>query len=382
MTGNIASASSLNVSGAGPKTLHIPSLDSQHEAHTSRLYSLHVAEHYIISGSADRTVRLWLKNTCQLALPPLLGHEGAVTAVELSEELGLGISGDSKGVMILWRLRDGHMMQRLEAHEDVVQALTVRGTTLVSTSRDLSAKVWQVKGGKAQSENSSEASGAMTGDVEIDLELRHTFRGHTMNVADAHISHDGEYVYTTSGDRSLRVWDLETGECVHGYEGLASMLRFQLIHEGRGTTVVGAGTDSTVRVYDVDIQDGTCAELACLEGHTGVVRSVDIIRGPSGSSKGVGEDWKIVSAGYDGTVKVWGRREEAGALLDWGCVETLSFSDEMLTPVTDFNHQELTEEGFVIVKNIPNRVMDMQVDGRWIYCCGEGAEIVAWELHV
>jgi F-box and WD-40 domain protein 1/11 len=214
---------------------------------------------------------------------------------------------------------------------------------------------------------------------EVELELRHTLSGHAMNVAAAQISLDGRYMYTASGDRSLRIWDLESGTCVKKLDGVASMLQFQLIQGGRGTTVLGACTDSTVRLYKINMEDGTCTVKSCLEGHMNVVRSVKIF-GDFRGRRGAGKDWKIVSVSYDGTVKIWGRTEEKEESLGWECVKTLSFSDEVLTPFTVLNHQEVTDEGFVNVKHVPSKVLDVQVDGTWVYCCGEGAEILAWEL--
>tara|TARA_R110002003_G_scaffold124_19_gene11344 strand:- start:4558 stop:4896 length:339 start_codon:yes stop_codon:yes gene_type:complete len=77
------------------------------------------------------------------------------------------------------------------------------------------------------------------------------------------------------------------------------MAAFKIRETMAGTLLLGACTDSKVRLYNVK----TGAELACLEGHTNVVRSVQFTEKEVGK---IGRECnRIVSASYDGTVRVW-----------------------------------------------------------------------------
>ncbi|CAL8070942.1 unnamed protein product [Calicophoron daubneyi] len=72
---------------------------------------------YLVTGSRDRTVKLWLYNTRQLQvlgekatdlpspLVTLIGHESEVTSVSISAELGLVISGSKCGTCLLHTTR-------------------------------------------------------------------------------------------------------------------------------------------------------------------------------------------------------------------------------------------------------------------------------------
>lgn len=335
-----------------PKPFLIPGPDNQDDAHTSRIYAVRASPNYIVSASADGSVRIWSKRLRSLALPPLLGHERAVLAIEVSEPLDIIFSSDSGGNILLWRLSDGKLLQSVQAHEDSVLKLAWDGRYVVSASRDCTAKIWKF--------------GAVGSAPNI-MELKHTLVGHATAVIDVLMA-DGCAV-TSSGDRSVRFWDLDSGVCTRTIEGLASMTRIQIVEGVVGPILVGACTDGNVRVYEIASVD----LIACLVGHTNLVRSLKVFR-----AEGQGcVPWVITSASYDGTVRVW--VAESHAMTSWVCANVLSFSDAVVSSFCDLE-QELVEEDFVKIRMQEHRVMDMAIDGTGIYCCGEGAEIVGWDF--
>lgn len=72
-------------------------------------------------------------------------------------------------------------------------------------------------------------------------------------------------VVSGSTDRTLRVWNAETGECIHVLQGHASTVRCLAMHENK---VVSGSRDGTLRVWDV--KQGLC--LSVLIGHAAAVR--------------------------------------------------------------------------------------------------------------
>src|SRR5207253_6853636 len=64
-------------------------------------------------------------------------------------------------------------------------------------------------------------------------ELRQ-FKGHTLPVNSLAISADGSQALSGSGDRTLRLWDVETGQHIRSFEGHTAPVRCVAIsHDGQ-----------------------------------------------------------------------------------------------------------------------------------------------------
>jgi small GTP-binding protein len=95
---------------------------------------------------------------------------------------------------------------------------------------------------------------------------------------------------TAHRDGTIRLWDLEAGECTKILSGhAASANAVRVMPDGRHA--VSAAEDQTIRIWDLEI--GTCTGV--LEGHRADVLDIDI--SPEGSL--------IASAGFDNMVRLW-----------------------------------------------------------------------------
>ncbi|TIB37955.1 hypothetical protein E3P86_01957 [Wallemia ichthyophaga] len=99
---------------------------------------------------------------------------------------------------------------------------------------------------------------------------------------------NGTIVVSGSCDRHVRVWDAESGLCLHTLSGHTSTIRCVKVIPGKPIAVSGS-RDATIRVWN--IENGTLIHI--LQGHQHSVRSLDV----SGD--------KIVSGSYDCTSKLW-----------------------------------------------------------------------------
>jgi WD40 repeat protein len=101
---------------------------------------------------------------------------------------------------------------------------------------------------------------------------------------------DGLRAVTASSDKTVRVWNLDTGVCLQTFWGHTDYVSSVALHAD-GRRVVTVGLDRTVRVWNLDT--GAC--LKTLGGHTDRVRSVAIH--PDGR--------RAVTGSEDGTMRVW-----------------------------------------------------------------------------
>ncbi len=117
-------------------------------------------------------------------------------------------------------------------------------------------------------------------------------KGHADRVNGAAITPDGTKIISCSSDNVLKLWDMETGECLATLAGhTRAVISVAAAPDGR--TVVSASADNTINVWDVPSGE----RRRTLEGHTDIVSVAAI--SPDGRV--------IVSGSMDGTLKAWDR---------------------------------------------------------------------------
>ena len=57
------------------------------------------------------------------------------------------------------------------------------------------------------------------------LQCLHTLTGHTGGVWSSQMSECGSFIVSGSTDRTVRVWDVATGRCLHNLQGHTSTVR-------------------------------------------------------------------------------------------------------------------------------------------------------------
>ena len=144
---------------------------------------------YVLSGSHDRTLRLWDLSTGQPRLT-LTGHTGPVLAVRILPDGCHALSGSTDGTLRLWELTTGQPSRVFAVHNSPVYALAVTadGRRALSGSRDGTLKLW---------------------DLSTDQPLL-AFSGNESFVCAVAITPDGRQAISGFSDGNLKTWDLRT----------------------------------------------------------------------------------------------------------------------------------------------------------------------------
>ena len=158
----------------------------------------------------------------------------------------------------------------LEGHLNAVRgcAMSADGRLAVSASDDRTLRVWDVASG----------------------ETVHILTGHSGRVRGCAMSADGRLAVSASDDRTLRVWDVASGESLQVFTGHSSPANACAIStDGRWT--ISASLDHTLRLWDV----ASGESLQVFTGHTGPVNGC-----------AMSADGRLaVSASDDRTLRVW-----------------------------------------------------------------------------
>jgi guanine nucleotide-binding protein subunit beta-2-like 1 protein len=173
----------------------------------------------------------------------------------------------------------------LKGHTDwVSQIVTIHDNPniVVSASRDKSLIVWGLgEGDRALSEH-----------VVVGKPLR-ALRGHAHFVSDVSISSDGQYALSGSWDKSLRLWDLHTGQTTRRFASHTKDV-LSVAFSADNRQIVSGSRDRTIKLWNTLAQ---CKHTIVDECHTDWVSTVRF--SPSVTNPA------IISGGWDGVVKVW-----------------------------------------------------------------------------
>ena len=176
----------------------------------------------------------------------------------------------SRSIPPVEEARESSKVISLLGHADSILACAISpdGRRLVSGSHDRTLKLWNLESGHCL----------------------YTLQGHADWVLACAVTPDGRRLVSGSNDRTLKVWDLESGDCLRTLEGHTAGVRACAISPD-GRRLVSGSDDCTLKVWD--LESGHC--LRTLEGHTAGVRACAI--SPDGRC--------LVSGSDDCTLKVW-----------------------------------------------------------------------------
>ncbi|KAL5962205.1 Guanine nucleotide-binding protein subunit beta-2-like 1 [Taenia solium] len=170
----------------------------------------------------------------------------------------------------------------LDGHSDWVTQIATNAQhpeLLLSSSRDKTLIIWELQ-------NQQGKSGV----------AKHALRGHNHFVSDVVMSSDGQFAISGSWDKTLRLWNLTTGQTATRFTGhTGDVLSVAFSADNR--QIASGSRDRTAKLWNTL---GVCKYTFDNEGHTDWVSCVRFSPNM--------ETPLIVSCGWDKVVKVWNQR--------------------------------------------------------------------------
>ncbi len=278
------------------KTLREGRLIRSIEGHADFITSISVTPdgRFAVSGSRDRTVRVWTLAT-GASLRELKGHRGSVSCVAVSPDRSFALSGSWDRTLRLWALATGECLKVFKEHDDYVRtvAITPDGRFGISGSTDTTLRLWYLSPGRHA--EGFEGLIVPLEDAYREAELTtakclRVFRGHTSDVVAVAVSADGRYALSGSWDTSLRFWSLTQGKCLEVLKGHTHYVTSVALSPD-GRLALSGSRDGTVRFWSVARKK--CVRI--MHGHDGYVTSVAMT-----------PDRRFaISGGWDHTIRIW-----------------------------------------------------------------------------
>ncbi|ESZ91159.1 putative F-box and WD40 domain protein [Sclerotinia borealis F-4128] len=277
--------------------------------HLDSIYCLQFDESKIITGSRDRTIRVWdLKTyTCTLVIgppgvvndsstmtasdgtlqhhatgpnqkryaqtkPPMVSfpvhHDASILCLQYDDEIL--VTGSSDSTCIVYDIKKGYKpMMRLRHHTAAVLDVAFDDRYIVTCSKDVTICIWDRRSGELIKQlrghsgpvNAVQMRGntivSCSGDFRVKLWNIDTgknireFSGHTKGLACSQFSEDSKYIASAGNDKVIRIWDANTGECLKKIPAHDNLVRSLHIDSASGRLISGS-YDQDIKVWDME----------------------------------------------------------------------------------------------------------------------------------
>jgi WD40 repeat protein len=186
------------------------------EGHTSWVYSVCTDGQRIVSGSYDKTVRIWSCHTRQLIRPIKVDY--IVYAVALSKDrIAAAVGSD-----VYVETGDRIVLMKGHSRDVLTVAFSSDGSLIASGSEDKTIRIWDAQAGK-----------------EI-----HRLIGHTDYVRSVAFSPDSLWIASASDDTTVRVSSSKTVKLT-GHRNWVRSVAFSI----DGSQIISGSDDRTIRIW-------------------------------------------------------------------------------------------------------------------------------------
>lgn len=203
---------------------------------------------YILTAG-DRIIRMW--DISAKLTKTFKGHVTHVWSFDVDNNEKRLVSGSYEDKIKVWDMLEAKELMSIQGHEKGKSVLSVcfspDGNHIASGSLDRTIRIWN----------------AQTG------EQTHIIRGHSGNIFDLEFTPDSKYLLSASDDKTIKIWDLSTSTSVRTLKGHQdAVMSISISPDGKH--ILSASIDKTIILWNAT--DGK--NLYCFNEHSGKVHAV------------------------------------------------------------------------------------------------------------
>jgi len=269
----------------------------------------------LVTCSSDLFIKVWDTQNDWKNVKTMAGHDHTVSSARFMPGDQFIVSASRDRTIRVFDVSSTHLVRTISGHSDWVRYVepSADGKFLVSGSNDQTARLWD----------------PLTGEMKME------FRGHDhiieiavfvpavaypairelagLPASDRSIK-PASYIATASRDKTIKLWDCQTGQMLRNLAGHDNWVRALVFHPS-GKFLLSAGDDYTIRVWE--LSTGRCMKVVQAHGHfvttlawgRRAVASTETNTNGSGTANTADSTPKFVNVvatgSVDQTIKVW-----------------------------------------------------------------------------
>jgi serine/threonine protein kinase/WD40 repeat protein len=276
-------------------------LGTQH-AHFDRIFAMvNVDDHTVWTSSKDGTVRVWSSRHALPKLKQKIRLKGMLAPCLLVVDRQMVWAGTSNGRLLVFDTRTGKLRKQVKLDVPVVQCMVLTPDLVWVGADRMILRVHP---------RNYKVHGFVQGHKRV---------VHSMVVC-------GDTVWSCSSDKSIRVWDQVTAQCLNVLEGHTGRV-FTLLAEG-DQYVWSAGWDTSLIVWNAQTR---VFAIEHRDSHSDAVSTLCLVRGRTKTTRAP----RLCAGSWDKLISVWSMHTppDVWARLEWaGATESGRSTARIGTP--------------------------------------------------
>lgn len=236
-------------------------IHSEIQAHESDVLCLEKYKNYIISGSSDKTIKVYDINSDKL-ITRLNSHNSAVHNLLVWDDKLISVSSDK--TIKIWNLETLKLECTILAHTNHIYTITGLNDFFATSSLDKTIKFWNLKERKLLKviktgdytawsiikENNKVFAGLTDGSLNIydfnSGELIYSYKAHDESITSIKVN--DKFIFTASKDKSIKIWNKSNFELIKNLIGHNNSIWNLLISNDN---LLSCSDDKTIKIWSI-----------------------------------------------------------------------------------------------------------------------------------